>query len=160
MLWDGWDLRVANEAVVYTAAGWVGFVISSISNHSVKQVILHWGPFHFPKRGSSGCLFLWLRPQDIATCSASAYLRCLLWLYNIHSFKFIEYQTFQCCEIWWGSGAPCFEYCISHAAVKYIFRDVPGFCFEPEDFWPSRSQWWFVSYEDSYHYWLIISHFV
>ena len=43
------------------------------------------GSDHFPKRGSSGRIFLWRRYQDIATCSDSSYLRCLLWLYFLSS---------------------------------------------------------------------------
>ena len=41
----------------------------------------------FPKakRDSSGRLLLWLRYQDIATCSDSAYLRCLILLHFLFS---------------------------------------------------------------------------
>ena len=46
--------------------------------------------------------------------------------------EFIEHQTSQCCEIWWGSGVSRFEHCISYATVKDVFQAIPGFSFEPE----------------------------
>ena len=36
--------------------------------------------------------------------------------------EFIEHQTSQCCEIWWGSGVSRFEHCISYATVKDVFQ--------------------------------------
>ena len=48
--------------------------------------------------------------------------------------EFIEHQTSQCCEIWWGSVVSRFQHCISYTTVKDVFQAIPGFCFEPEDF--------------------------
>ena len=56
------------------------------------------------------------------------------------ALKFIEHQTSQCCEIWWGSGVSRFEHYISYATVKDVFQAIQGFCFEPEDFRPGIAQ--------------------
>ena len=57
MLHDGY-MAVAYVAVGYIAAGLLGPVIRIIFNYSMEQVILHWGPVHCPRRGSSGRFFL------------------------------------------------------------------------------------------------------